>query len=212
MTHHLSKTVLIFFSLAGLSTSYAKSTTFPDPDRLLFDTVPSVPKGMKETARAARLTPVKYTNPFITRKLKNPHSLDSNAVLCITTWTFRSPGYKFPGNIRIMWGVYDSIPAAKLGALSRTWGQKATPPNPSIPTGSFSGRPIGNECWHTSTASPATIIVRKDRIVVQVILQSASKLVGKSVVFENPKRSDLALIEATAKQILDRTGAFLKSK
>ncbi len=181
----------------------------PDPNRLLLATSPSMPVGMRETANAARIIAVSMSvKPFDS----SPQSqrMSARASLCIVSWSTKSPEYKFPGNFRMMWGVYDSMASAKIGALSRTWGQRARPPKSSIPKGTFSGKKIGDQTWHFSGGSPATIIVRDGQIVAQVIFQPASKLNGNSVAFSPIRKADLARMEAIAVELVKKTRKFLK--
>ena len=193
-----------------LSSRAAFGQGLPDPDHLMLATAPTAPTGMKETSRAARLTPIRYSNPLVAKSIKDPRVVSSTATLCILGWSFKSPDYKFPGNVRLMWGVYDSIPSAKMGALSRTWGERAVPPKSSMPSGSISGRALGDESWHSSEGSPASIVTRKGTIVVQVLIQPAGKLVGRGLVFDKVKKKDLALIESIAREALQKTDRFVR--
>ncbi len=182
----------------------------PSPDLLISATAPAAPKGMRETSRAARLTPIHYSNPLVANSIKDPRILNSTAALCILGWSYNSPTYKYPGNIRVMWGVYDSVASAKMGALSRTWGQRAVPPKPSLSSGSLSGRPLGEESWHSSEGSPVTVITRRGKVVVQVLIQPAGKLVGKGITFEKIKNKDLQLIESIARETLKKTDLYVR--
>ncbi|MDR3690591.1 MAG: hypothetical protein P4L46_14530 [Fimbriimonas sp.] len=202
----------IFASFAVLlaAPTFATQTKgLPNTDQLLLDTAPDAPAGMKETARAARLTPIRYASPIVLQTFKDRSLLSTTASLCILTWSFPSAQFRFPGRVTLMWGVYESPMAAKLGALSRTWGPKARPPKPSLASGSFSGRSLGSQCWHSSDGAPASIVACQGRIVVQAVETPPSKLTGRSVTFAPIKRQSLALIESLARKTIAKTVAFL---
>jgi len=202
---------LLPLSLSTLALA-SQTTRLPDPQRLLAATVSGAPIGMKETARSSHLSPIRYTSHFIKRIVKDPRSLDANAVLCDTSWSFPSPRYQIPGHLQLMWGVYDTVESAKFAALSKTWGPKALPPASSFLSGSFSGGPVGFQSWHTMTDSYATIVAQQDQIVVQLVVRGASNPGGRGGIFEPLTDKQLKLLEAIAKQTIAKTEGFLRQK
>ena len=207
-----SRTVTCLLSILASRSFADPAAKLPNPDRLLAATAPSAPFGMKETARASRITPVKYTNKFLTKSLKNSRTLDTTAALCLLIWSLASSQYSFPGKVTLMWGVYEDPAAAKLAALARTWGQKAPPPKPSMSMGTFSGVGLGTDCWHSLTAANATIVTHRGRIVVQVVELPPSKLSRGTVVFQKHQEKTLHLMESLAANTLAKTETFLSTQ
>jgi|GEM_PF-1904752 len=196
---------LLLSAVLTVSGSVAWSYSLPNPGRFLDQTVPATPSGMVEFGRGARIIPMHYRKELVGNAFQDPAVLNSQACFCMISWRIKQSEFSMPGTLRINWGVFTSIPSAKLGALSMTWGQHARPPKSSLPKGTFTSKLLGEEAWCSSKGSPVTLVTRDGLAVVQVTYQPPSRLVGKSISFGPIRRKDLLLMEKLARETLTKS-------
>ena len=67
---------------------------------------------------------------------------------------------------------------------------------------------MGDESWYSDKGSPANLVARRGKAVVQVTFQPPSKLSGSSVQFASIRRKNLLQIEAMARETLAKSVKF----